>query len=349
MAAREINYLGGERIYNSEKIDELLDNKQDTITVDDALSKTSTNPVQNKIIKEAVDEEIAERTRTVNELSAKVGDIGNLKTTVKTDIVSAINELSDKTGAIPDTAVNDHSTNSVENRAIYNFVKDEVLVEANNRRADSAQLTREINNETNEREAADTTLQNNINALRDASTASLNTETQERENADTTLSNAINNEEVERKAVNKLLQNNIDDLENRAVLKANLDAVPDKNKTDTAVTSKGTFDAIRFAGVKVGEVMSWPQFREETRTVTSDNPFEFDLFGKHYEKNVADENVTLFIADNVPDGWHALDGKAELNEVDYPELVEWFGGSNITVDGKIWLPYCPKTIIKIAY
>ena len=56
------------------------------------------------------------------------------------------------------------------------------------------------------------------------------------------------------------------------------DATPTEN-SKKAVTSDGTYKAIRKAGVKIGEIMDWPQFKIETRTMVSDNPFEFTFNG----------------------------------------------------------------------
>ena len=52
------------------------------ITVDSAMSSSSTNPVQNKVIDAAIDG-----------LKADLGDLSDLDTTAKTDLVSAVNEL----------------------------------------------------------------------------------------------------------------------------------------------------------------------------------------------------------------------------------------------------------------
>lgn len=52
------------------------------ITVDSAMSSSSTNPVQNKVINTAIEG-----------LKDDLGDLSDLGTTVKTDLVSAVNEL----------------------------------------------------------------------------------------------------------------------------------------------------------------------------------------------------------------------------------------------------------------
>lgn len=114
------------------------------------------------------------------------------------------------------------------------------------------------------------------------------------------------------------------------------------------VESGGTFDAIRFASTKVGETMYWYKSKKETREVHSDNPFNFTINGQDYSVTTNDSTVDICISDEIPDGWHALDGKAELMASDYPDLAE-FMPDNITTDGKIWLPYVKQKIIKVRY
>lgn len=102
-------------------------------------------------------------------------------------------------------------------------------------------------------------------------------------------------------------------------------------------------------GVKIGEIMDWPQFRVERRNMVSDDPFEFTFNGQTHSVAVVPENVEFEIADNVPEGWRAMDGSVELDAATNPELAEFFGGRNTTTDGKIWIPYLPRKIIKVAY
>ena len=51
-----INYAGNQKIYNKEKVDELLDLKQDVITPDTTVQDTD-NLVENKAVKAYVDAE----------------------------------------------------------------------------------------------------------------------------------------------------------------------------------------------------------------------------------------------------------------------------------------------------
>lgn len=126
-----------------------------------------------------------------------------------------------------------------------------------------------------------------------------------------------------------------------------LDPVPTEGSTK-GVQSGGTWDAIRFASVKVGDTMFWPECEEEHREVHSDDPFNFRFKGQDFSVTTQDGYVDLKISKNYPDGWHALDGKAELLAADYPELAA-FMPDNVTTEGKIWLPYVQQKIIKVKY
>ena len=83
--------------------------------------------------------------------------------------------------------------------------------------------------------------------------------------------------------------------------------------------------------------------------MSSDNPFEFTFNGLVHRVAVEPKDVELEIADNVPEGWRAMDGSVELDAATNQELADFFGGRNTTTDGKIWIPYLPHKIIKVAY
>ena len=297
MAGRIINYLGNEQVYNKEKVDELLDNKQDTLEIDKVVSPNSTNPVENKAIAKAIktledrhdadlQEEATKRAEGDVELDAKIGDLTSLKTVVKTDVVTAINELHNDLLPI-DTALDPDSTHAVENKAVYKGIKD----------------------------------------LEDKHGADMQLEADTRKHAD------------------DLLEERIDGIEEKLLP---MDEVPMEG-SEKPVKSRGIFDAIRFAGVKIGEIMDWPQFQIETRSMVSDNPFEFTFNGLVHNVAVEPKDVELEIADNVPEGWRAMDGSVELDAATNQELADFFGGRNTTTDGKIWIPYLPRKIIKVAY
>lgn len=132
--------------------------------------------------------------------------------------------------------------------------------------------------------------------------------------------------------------------------------IPDTEEAPTEGSEKiaksgGTWDAIRFASVKVGETMYWhlqDDSSPEDREVHSDNPFMFTFKGQEMSVETHDGHVQLCVLKDIPDGWHALDGKAELLATDYPDLAA-FMPENVTTDGKIWLPYVQHKIIKVKY
>lgn len=319
MASRIINYLGNEQVYNKEKVDELLDTKQDKLEIDKVVSPNSTNPVENKAIAKAIktledkhdadlQEEATKRAEGDVELDAKIGDLTSLKTVAKTDVVTAINELHNDLLPI-DTALDPDSSHAVENKAVYKGIKD-----LEKKHDADMQL------EADTRKHAD-------DLLKDKHDADMQLEADTRKHADDLLEERINGIEE------KLLP---------------MDEVPMED-SEKPVKSRGIFDAIRFAGVKIGEIMDWPQFQIETRSMVSDNPFEFTFNGLVRNVAVEPKDVELEIADNVPEGWRAMDGSVELDAATNQELADFFGGRNTTTDGKIWIPYLPRKIIKVAY
>ena len=319
MASRIINYLGNEQIYNKEKVDELLDNKQDKLEIDKEVSPNSTNPVENKAIAKAIkiledkhdadlEEEATRRAEGDEELDAKIGDLTSLKTVAKTDVVTAINEL--RNDLLPiDTALDPDSSHAVENKAVYKGIKD--LEDKHDK--DVTDLTKKIDDD--------------IKNLANRHDRDMQLEADTRKHADA------------------LLEERIDGIEEKVLP---MDEVPMED-SEKPVKSRGIFDAIHFAGVKIGEIMDWPQFKIETRTMISDNPFEFTFNGLVHNVAVEPKDVELEIADNVPEGWRAMDGSVELDAATNQELADFFGGRNTTTDGKIWIPYLPRKIIKVAY
>lgn len=299
MAGRIINYLGNEQVYNKEKVDELLDNKQDTLEIDKVVSPNSTNPVENKAIAKAIktledkhdadlQEEATKRAEGDVELDAKIGDLTSLKTVVKTDVVTAINELHNDLLPI-DTVLDPDSSHAVENKAVYKGIKD----------------------------------------LEKKHDADMQLEADTRHHAD------------------DLLDTRVTELETRLLP---MDETPAEG-SEMPAKSGGIFDAIRFASVRVGETMYWhlqDDSSPENREVHSNNPFVFNFKGQEVSVETQNGNVQLCVLKDVPDGWHALDGKAELNADDYPDLAA-FMPENVTKDGKIWLPYVQHKIIKVKY
>ena len=101
-----INYAGEQKIYNKEKVDELLDTKQDTL-VPDVVVQDSVNVVTNSAVKAYVDAE-TQRAETAE------GDLNDLNTTDKSNLVAAINEVKDSAYTV-DEHVTAGSTNPVQN------------------------------------------------------------------------------------------------------------------------------------------------------------------------------------------------------------------------------------------
>ena len=413
-----INYAGEQKIYNKEKVDELLDTKQDTL-VPDVVVQDSVNVVTNSAVKAYVDAE------TQRAESAE-GDLDDLNTTDKSNLVAAINEVKDSAYTV-DEHVTAGSTNPVQNTGVKEYVdaQDEATLQSAKGYTDDkigelepgdgstvVELTGHLDNLKNAAESLVTAI-NNIDGRVEQSSlgigaleTSLNQESAARIAGDQALDTKIT--QVEQAKQDKLTfddtpthsSNNpvtstgikdyvdeitgqlgdlntpaeslvtaINQLEGKykdpddvmsdtsknavqnKVIKAYVDdrdITPTEN-SEKAVTSDGIYKAIRKAGVKIGDIMDWPQFKTETRTMTSDNPFEFTFNGLVHNVAVEPKDVELEIADNVPEGWRAMDGSVELDAATNQELADFFGGRNTTTDGKIWIPYLPRKIIKVAY
>ena len=413
-----INYAGEQKIYNKEKVDELLDLKQDTL-VPDITVQDSVNVVTNAAVKAYVDAE------TQRAESAE-GDLTDLKTTDKSNLVAAINEVKDSAYTV-DEHVTAGSTNPVQNTGVKEYVdaqdaatlqsaKDytddkigelepgdgstvveltghlddlknaaESLVTAINNIDDHVEqnslgigaLETSLNQESAARIAGDQALDTKITQVEQAKQDKLtfdDTPTHSSNNPVTStgikdyvdeitgqlddlntpaesLVTAINQLEGKYKEPDTAMSDTSENAVQNKVIKAYVD---DKDTTPTensekAVTSDGIYKVIRKAGVKIGDIMDWPQFKTETRTMISDNPFEFTFNGLVHNVAVEPKDVELEIADNVPEGWKAMDGTAVIDAAVNQELADFFGGRNTTEDGKIWIPYLPHKIIKVAY
>ena len=413
-----INYAGNQKLYNKEKVDELLDTKQDTL-VPDVVVQDSVNVVTNSAVKAYVD---AETQRA----EATEGDLNDLNTTDKSNIVAAINEVKDSAYTV-DEHVTAGSTNPVQNTGVKEYVdaQDEATLQSAKNYTDDkigelepgdgstvVELTGHLGNLNNAAESLVTainnesdrvtiienksiTLDNDLATERQARIAgdqALDTKITQVEQAkqdkltfDDTPTHSSNNpvtstgikdyvDEITGQlgdlntpaeslvtAINQLegKYKDPDDVmsdtsENAVQNKVIKEYVDDRDTTPTegsqkAVTSDGIYKAIRKAGVKIGDIMDWPQFKAETRTMTSDNLFEFTFNGLVHRVAVEPKDVELEIADNVPEGWRAMDGSVELDAATNQELADFFGGRNTTKDGKIWIPYLPRKIIKVAY
>lgn len=413
-----INYAGEQKIYNKEKVDELLDTKQDTL-VPDIVVQDSVNVVTNSAVKSYVD------TETQRAKSAE-GGLADLKTTDKSNLVAAINEVKDSAYTV-DEHVTAGSTNPVQNTGVKEYVdaQDGATLQAAKGYADNkigelepgdgskvVELTGHLGDLKNAAESLVTAInqldgrveQNSlgIGALK----TSLNQESAARIAGDQTLDTKIT--QVEQTKQDKLtfddipthssnnpvtstgIKDYVDEItgqlgdlntpaeslvtainqldgkfkdpddamsdisENAVQNKVIKEYIDDRDTIPTessqkAVTSDGIYKAIKKSYVKIGDIMDWPQFKTETRTMISDNPFEFTFNGLVHNVAVEPKDVELEIADNVPEGWRAMDGSVELDAATNKELADFFGGRNTTTDGKIWIPYLPRKIIKVAY
>ena len=413
-----INYAGGQKIYNKEKVDELLATKQDTL-VPDIVVQDSVNVVTNSAVKTYVDTE-------TQRAEATEGKLADLNTTDKSNLVAAINEVKDSAYTV-DEHVTAGSTNPVQNTGVKEYVdaQDEATLQSAKDYTDDkigelepgdgstvVELTGHLGGLKNAAESLVTAI-NNIDGRVEQNSlgigaleTSLNQESAARIDGDQALDTKIT--QVEQAKQDKLtfddtpthssnnpvtstgIKDYVDEItgqlgdlntpaeslvtainqlegkykepdtamsdtsENAVQNKVIKEYIDDRDTTPTensekAVTSDGIYKAIRKAGVKIGEIIDWPQFQIETRTMISDDPFEFTFNGLMHNVAVEPKDIELEIADNVPEGWRAMDGSVELDAATNQELADFFGGRNTTTDGKIWIPYLPHKIIKVAY
>lgn len=319
-----INYHNGEKLYNKEKVDELLIAKQDVITPDTTVQDTD-NLVENKAVKAYVDAETQRAKSTEGELT-------DLSTTDKSSLVAAINEVKNSAYTV-DKTVTAGSTNPVQNTGVKEYVDAQDAATLQSAKSYTDSKIGELSPDDGSTVVGLTGHLGDLNNAANSLVSAINNIDNKIKNPDTEMSDTSENA-----VQNKVIKAYIDDK----------DTTPTEN-SEKAVTSDGVYKAIRKANVKIGEIMDWPQFRVERRNMISDNPFEFTFNGQAHSVAVVPENVELEIADNVPEGWRAMDGSVELDAATNSELAEFFGGHNTTTDGKIWIPYLPRKIIKIAY
>lgn len=419
---RIINYAGDQKIYNKEKVDELLDTKQDTLVPDTAV-QDSGNVVTNAAVKAYVDAE-TQRAESVE------GDLNDLDTTDKSNLVAAINEVKGSAYTV-DEHVTTGSTNPVQNTGVKEYVdtQNEATLQSAKDYTDDkigeldtidgttvVELTGHLSDLNSAAESLVTAINNiddhvkrnivSISSLNSDLNDGLAAERQARSASDQALDAKIT--QVEQAKQDKLTFDNapthgsdnpvtsagtkdyvdeitgqLDDLntpaeslvtainqlgekykdpdtimsstsENAVQNKVIKEYIDDRDATPTenskkAVVSDGVYKAIRKAGVKIGDIMDWPQFHIEKRVMVSDSQFDFTFNGLLHRVVVEPKEVELEIADNVPEGWKAMDGLVELDADTNQELANVFGGHNTAIDGKIWIPYLPRKIIKVAY
>ena len=108
-----INYHNGEHLWNEEKIQEALATKQDVITPDTVVQDND-HLVENQAVKQYVDAETV-RAEGVE------GNLEDLTTTDKSNLVAAINEVKASAYTVDDE-VNTTSENPVQNKVLKEYV-----------------------------------------------------------------------------------------------------------------------------------------------------------------------------------------------------------------------------------
>lgn len=323
---KEINYYNGEKLYNKEKVDALLAEKQDVITPDTTV-KASTNLVENQAVKAYVD---AETQRA----KAAEGDLNDLVTTDKSNLVAAINEVKNSAYTV-DAHVTPGSTNPVQSAGVKEYVDDHdaTTLQSAEQYTDEKIGTLEPGDGSTVAEL--TGHLGDLETPAESLVSAINKLDSKYKDPDTEMSDTSKNA-----VQNKVIKKYIDDRD-----------IEPTEGSEKAVMSGGVWNAIRFASVKVGETMYWhlqDDSSPEDREVHSDNPFTFTFKGQQVSVETHDGHVQLCVLKDIPDGWHALDGKAELLAADYLDLAA-FMPENVTTDGKIWLPYVQHKIIKVKY
>ena len=399
-----INYAGGQKIYNAEKVDQEIDTnivaavdplsdrlnaeiaraestegtlanlktadksnlvaainevKGSAYTVDEHVTAGSTNPVQNTGVKEYVDTQDAATLQsakdytddkigelepgdgsTVVELTGHLGGLNN----AAESLVTAINNIDGRVeqnslgiGAL-ETSLNQESAA----RSLGDHELDTRVTQVEQAKQDKLTFDDEPTHDSSN-PVTSTGIKDYVDGIT-GQLGDLDTPAE-------SLVTAINQLEGKYKEPDAVMSDTSENAVQNKVIKAYVDdrdTTPTEN-SEKAVASDGIYKAIRKAGVKIGEIMDWPQFQTETRTMVSDNPFEFTFNGLIHKVAVEPKDVELEIADNVPEGWIAMDGSVELDAATNQELANFFGGRNTTTDGKIWIPYLPRKIIKVAY
>ena len=399
-----INYAGGQKIYNAEKVDQEIDTniaatvgplsgrldteiirakstegnlndlvtanksnlvaainevKDSAYTVDEHVTAGSTNPVQNTGVKEYVDAQDGATLQsakgytddkigelgpgdgsTVVELTGHLGDLNS----AAESLVTAINNIDGRVehnllgiGAL-ETSLNQESTARI---AGYQSL-DTKITQVEQAKQDKLTFD-DTPTHGSDNPVTSTGIKDYVDEIT-GQLGDLNTPSE-------SLVTAINQLEGKYKEPDAAMSDTSENAVQNKVIKEYIDdrdTTPTEN-SEKAVTSDGIYKAIRKAGVKIGKIMDWPQFKTETRTMISDNPFEFTFNGLVHNVAVEPKDVELEIADNVPEGWRAMDGSVELDAATNQELANFFGGRNTTTDGKIWIPYLPRKIIKVAY
>lgn len=399
-----INYAGGQKIYNAEKVDQEIDTniaaavdplsdrlnaeitraestegnlndlvttdksnlvaainevKDSAYTVDEHVTTGSTNPVQNTGVKEYVDTQDAATLQAAKDYTDD--KIGELETGDGSTVVELTGHLGDLNNAAESLVT---AINNIDGRVEQNSLGIGALETSLNQESVARSLgDHELDTRVTQVEQAkqdkltfdDEPTHGSSNPVTSTGTkdyvdeitgqlGDLNTPAE-------SLVTAINQLEGKYKEPDAAMSDTSENAVQNKVIKAYVD---DKDTTPTegsqkAVTSDGIYKAIKKSYVKIGDIMDWPQFHIEKRVMVSDSQFDFTFNGLLHRVVVEPKEVELEIADNVPEGWKAMDGLVELDADTNQELANFFGGHNTAIDGKIWIPYLPRKIIKVAY
>lgn len=377
-----INYAGGQSIYNAEKVDQEIDTKiaavvnplstrldteiiraeategkladlnttdksslvaainevkDSAYTVDEHVTAGSTNPVQNTGVKEYVD---AQDEATLKSAKDYTDDkIGVLEPGDGSTVVELTGHLDDLNNAAESLVT---AINNIDSR-----------VEQNTTRITG--LNNDLATERQARIGGDQALDTKITQVEQAKQDKLTFDDEPTHGSDNPVTSTGIKDYVDE------ITGQLDDLGTPAeslvtAINQLSQRLPETEEAPTEGSDKiaksgGTWDAIRFASVRVGETMYWhlqDDSSPENREVHSNNPFVFNFKGQEMSVETQNGNIQLCTLKDIPEGWHALDGKAELLVTDYPDLAS-FMPENVTKDGKIWLPYVQHKIIKVKY
>ena len=328
LAAEQQARITGDQALDT-KITQVEQAKQDKLTFDDTPTHSSNNPVTSTGIKDYVDEITGQLDDLNTPAESLVTAINNIDGRVEQNLLgigaleTSLNQES--AARIAGDQTLDTKITQVEQAKQDKLTFDDTPTHSSNNPVTSSGIKDYVDEITGQL--------GDLNTPAESLVTAINQLEGKYKEPDTAMSDTSENA-----VQNKVIKEYIDDR----------DTIPTEG-SQKAVTSDGIYKAIKKSYVKIGDIMDWPQFKTETRTMISDNPFEFTFNGLVHNVAVEPKDVELEIADNVPEGWRAMDGSVELDAATNKELADFFGGRNTTEDGKIWIPYLPRKIIKVAY
>lgn len=220
------------------------------VTLQSNIDTVTANLSTEATTRASADTALDSRLTTVeSQASGKIGDLTTLTTIVKTDLVSAINELDSDIVAEAAARVTAISTEAAARSAADTTLTTDLIAEVSRAEAAEGVLQGNIDSEAAARAAADTALQNNIN-----------TEASARAAADTTLTNALATEVARAEAAEVVLTTAVSDEAARAtaaevVLQGNITAeAAARVAADSAeATARATADTAIATAVNAGK------------------------------------------------------------------------------------------------